>query len=120
MFLEVEIGSPPFPVMTVHQAKGLEFDFVFVGNLGAGVSPSNAHRLEQDFRQYRHNPPAVVHQITSAQWHDDIRQHFVAYSRAKFALILLATDNQLRQTGARTASFGYQGGSWVRQNIPRL
>ena len=106
--------------MTVHQAKGLEFDFVFVGNLGATVSSNNAHRLEEDLRQYRQNPPNVVHAVAAAQWHDDIRQHFVAYSRAKFALVLVATDGQLRRTGVQTASFGYQGGSWVRQNIPRL
>lgn len=109
-----------FPIMTVHQAKGLEFDFVFVGNLGASVSSSNAHQLEQVFRQFRLSPPTVTHPIASAQWHDDIRQHFVAYSRAKFALILLATDSQLRKTGTETASFGNQGGSWARQNIPRL
>ncbi|MET0462590.1 MAG: ATP-dependent helicase [Chitinophagaceae bacterium] len=109
-----------FPIMTVHQAKGLEFDFVFVGNLGAGIWGSNAHRLEHDFRPFRESPPTVVHSIPSAQWHDDIRQHFVAYSRAKFALILVATTGQLRKSGAETASFGHQGGSWARQNIPRL
>jgi DNA helicase-2/ATP-dependent DNA helicase PcrA len=117
-----EVVCPPgyFPIMTVHQAKGLEFDFVFVGNLGGSVSASNAHQLEQDLRQYRHHPPAVVHTIADAQWHDDIRQHFVAYSRAKYALVLVATDGQLRNGGGQTASFGSQGGGWVRQNVPRL
>jgi DNA helicase-2/ATP-dependent DNA helicase PcrA len=117
---EVVCPAGFFPIMTVHQAKGLEFDFVFVGNLGATVSPSDAHRLEQDLRGYRVSPPAVVHPIAAAQWHDDIRQHFVAYSRAKYALVLVATDGQLRKTAADTASFGNQGGSWVRQNVPRL
>ena len=117
---EVVCPSGYFPIMTVHQAKGLEFDFVFVGNLGGSVSSNNAHRLEEDLRPFRFNPPAVVHPIADSQWHDDIRQHFVAYSRAKFALVLMATDGQLRKTGAQTASFGYQGGGWVRQNIPRL
>lgn len=109
-----------FPIMTVHQAKGLEFDFVFVGNLGAAVSANDAHRLEEDLRQFRYSPPLVTHSIDDTPWHDDIRQHFVAYSRAKFALILVATDNQLRKSGAATASFGNQGGAWVRQNVPRL
>jgi DNA helicase II / ATP-dependent DNA helicase PcrA len=109
-----------FPIMTVHQAKGLEFDFVFVGNLGGSVSASNAHQLEEDMRPYRFNPPAVLHPIAASQWHDDIRQHFVAFSRAKFALVLVATDGQLRKTGAETASFGNQGGGWVRQNTQRL
>jgi DNA helicase-2/ATP-dependent DNA helicase PcrA len=117
---EVVCPAGYFPIMTVHQAKGLEFDFVFVGNLGASVSPNNAHHLEQDLRQYRYNPPAVVHSVADAQWHDEIRQHFVAFSRAKFALVLLATDGQLRTASGQTASFGNQGGGWVRQNIPRL
>ena len=117
---EVVCPAGYFPIMTVHQAKGLEFDFVFVGNLGGSVSASDAHRLEQDLRQYRSNPPTVVHAIAASQWHDDIRQHFVAYSRAKYALVLLATDGQLRKAGTETASFGNQGGAWVRQNVPRL
>lgn len=109
-----------FPIMTIHQAKGLEFDFVFVGNLGASVQPSNAHQLEQDLRQFRHTSPLVVHTINDAKWHDDIRQHFVAYSRARYALMLVASDNQLRKSGYQTASFGNQGGGWVRQNVQRL
>lgn len=117
---EVVCPAGYFPIMTIHQAKGLEFDFVFVGNLGSSVSASDAHQLEQDLRRYRYNPPTVVHTTAAAQWHDDIRQHFVAYSRAKYALVLLATDSQLRKSGSQTASFGNQGGAWVRQNIPRL
>ena len=109
-----------FPIMTVHQAKGLEFDFVFVGNLGLAVWDSSSHHLEQDLLQFRHSPPAVVHSIDDAQWHDDVRQHFVAYSRAKYALILVAGDSQLRKKANQTASFGGQGGGWVRQNILRL
>ncbi|GIW90605.1 MAG: hypothetical protein KatS3mg109_1037 [Pirellulaceae bacterium] len=117
---EVVCPAGFFPIMTVHQAKGLEFDFVFVGNLGSIVSPSDAHQLEQDLRTYRVSPPGVVHSIRDAACHDEIRQHFVAYSRAKYALVLLATDNQLRKTGQQTASFGNEGGSWVRRNISRL
>ena len=117
---EVVCPAGYFPIMTVHQAKGLEFDFVFVGNLGGGLWSSNAHQLEQDLRPFRLNPPAVTHSIPAAQWHDDIRQHFVAFSRAKFALAMIASDSQLRKTGAQTASFGNNGGPWVRQNIQRL
>ena len=117
---EVVCPSGFFPIMTVHQAKGLEFDFVFVANLGGTVSSSYSHQLEEDLRPFRFSPPAVVHPIADSRWHDDIRQHFVAFSRAKFALILLATDNQLTKTGAQTASFGNQGGGWARHTVPRL
>ena len=117
---DVVCPSGYFPIMTVHQAKGLEFDFVFVGNLGNSVWDSSSHHIEQDLRRFRRNPPAVIHPITDAQWHDDIRQHFVAYSRAKHALILVASDSQLRKRATQTASFGGQGGGWVRQNALRL
>ena len=109
-----------FPIMTVHQAKGLQFDFVFVGNLGISVRDSSSHHLEQDLRVFRHNPPAVVHPISEAQWHDDIRQHFVAYSRAKHSLVLIASNGQMRKDASETASFGGQGGGWVRQNVRTL
>ena len=109
-----------FPIMTVHQAKGLQFDFVFVGNLGLGIWDSSAHHIEQDLRQFRNSFPSVIHSISDAQWHDDIRQHFVAYSRAKHALILVASNGQLSRKATETASFGGQGGGWVVQTVPRL
>ena len=109
-----------FPIMTVHQAKGLEFDFVLVGNLGANVGDGVEHHLENGLRRFRRNFPAVVHRIEDARWHDDIRRHFVAYSRAKHAVVLVASDGQLRKTGGQTASFGGEGGDWVNQNVLRL
>ena len=117
-----EVMCPPgyFPIMTVHQAKGLEFDFVFVGNLGNGVRDSSSHHIEQDFRPFRRNSPAIAHSIADAKWHDDIRQHFVAYSRAKYSVVLVASNSQLRKQATQTASFGGQGGGWVLQNVPRL
>ena len=117
---EVVCPSGYFPIMTVHQAKGLEFDFVFVGNLGLAIWGSSSHHLEQDLRKFRRNLPAIVHPVDDARWHDDIRQHFVAYSRAKHSLILVAGDSQLRKKPHETASFGGQGGGWVLQNVPLL
>ena len=116
-----EVMCPPgyFPIMTVHQAKGLEFDFVFVGNLGMGIWDSSSHHIEQDLRPFRKNPPAIIHSIADAQWHDDIRQHFVAYSRAKYALVLVASDSQLRKPATTTASFGGQGGGWGAPECPK-
>ena len=117
---EVVCPAGYFPIMTVHQAKGLEFDFVFVGNLGNSVRDNDSHHIEQDLRQFRITPPAIVHSIAEAQWHDDIRQHFVAFSRAKYALVLVASNGQIRKLGTETASFGGQGGGWVRQNVLTL
>ena len=117
---EVVCPTGFFPIMTIHQAKGLEFDFVFVGNLGSSVKESNAHQLEQDLRRFRIKEPDVFHPIKESKWHDDIRQHFVAYSRAKYSLVLVASASQLRKKAHESASFGGEGGGWVRQNVPRL
>ena len=106
--------------MTIWQSKGLEFDFVFVGNLGANVSASPTHQLEADFLPYRTNPPNITHTPVQLAWHDDIRLHFVAYSRARYSLVLLATNNQLRKQAGQTASFGAGGGPGLRQSLPRL
>jgi DNA helicase-2/ATP-dependent DNA helicase PcrA len=43
------------PVMTMHQAKGLEFPFVFVGHLGETASISSNHELESLFSKYPSN-----------------------------------------------------------------
>ena len=117
-----EVICPPgkFPIMTIHQAKGLEFDFVFVGNLGGKSFGDNSQRLENDLRRFRVNPPAIFHSIEDSQWHDDIRLHYVAYSRAKQALVLAAADSQLRKKAAQTASFEGDGGGRVRQRFNRL
>ncbi len=109
-----------FPIMTIHQAKGLEFDFVFVGNLGYSVSVDSGQSLEADLRPFRTSPPVVVHSPEDAAWHDAVRLQFVAYSRARYALILIATDGQLRKDGQQTAAFGGLGGPGIRQTIPRL
>jgi len=109
-----------FPIMTIWQAKGLEFDFVFVGNLGGNVSASATHQLEADFLPFRTNTPSITHTADELAWHDEIRLHFVAYSRARYSLVLLATNTQLRKQGSQTASFGGGGGPRIRQTIERL
>jgi DNA helicase-2/ATP-dependent DNA helicase PcrA len=79
------------PVMTMHQAKGLQFPFVFVGHMGEDLQVSIAHRLETQLSQFPTNlarsfarlPEAVRAEL------DLIRQYYVAYSRAQWALILV-------------------------------
>lgn len=108
------------PLMTIHQSKGLEFDFVFAGNLGRSVSPDSAHIIEKDYSTYRKTPGGSQHSIEQLAWQDDIRKHFVTYSRAKHALILLATDGQLRKRGNSTSSFSQNGGTWFKNEYPPI
>jgi DNA helicase-2/ATP-dependent DNA helicase PcrA len=115
-----EVISPPgrVPIMTIHQSKGLEFDFVFVGTLGRSVAVDAAIRLQDLCRPYRRKPPVFAHSTQDLAWHDDVRAHYVAYSRAKHALVLLATNSQLAKNA--TASFGVGGGTEFSRRYAKL
>ncbi len=115
-----EIICPPgrFPIMTVHQAKGLEFPFVFVSNLGIQEGQVGAElQLEDAMRPFRidHSLPVFNPQVRADQ--DRIRFFYVAYSRAKYSLILLTTNNELRNQGI---GFGGYGRQWFTDEIQQL
>ena len=117
--LEDEICPPGrFPVMTVHQAKGLQFPFVFVGYLGFTSSPSPVHQLEDAVRPFRASAPRYEFTQVERALHDDVRMLYVAYSRAQYALILLAERGQLK--GQNKPAVGGAGFAWFNQLVPRL
>jgi len=92
-----DVIVPPgmVPIMTMHQAKGLEFPFVFVGHLGENPQVSASHELETLFSAYPANPARAFTRAPADERAemDLIRQYYVAYSRAKYALILLGTNS---------------------------
>jgi DNA helicase-2/ATP-dependent DNA helicase PcrA len=93
-----EVICPPgmVPVMTMHQSKGLEFPFVFVGHMGESAKVGPSHHLETLFSAYPANPARSFPrrpEVERAQM-DLIRQFYVAYSRAEYALIFLGTTAQ--------------------------
>jgi DNA helicase II / ATP-dependent DNA helicase PcrA len=94
---EDEICPPGrVPIMTMHQSKGLQFPFVFVGHMGQNWEASATHRLETEFGQFPGNPARAFPRLpedTRAEL-DLIRQYYVAYSRAEYALILMGTNQQ--------------------------
>jgi len=120
---EEEIICPPgrFPIMTVHQAKGLEFPFVFVANIGVQQARIGAEfQLEDQFRPFRINPATPSLLLFTAQQRaeqDYIRFFYVAYSRAQYALILLTTASELRNQGL---GFGGYGRTWFEQQVQRI
>ncbi|WP_165847814.1 ATP-dependent helicase [Ammonifex thiophilus] len=117
---EVVCPRGSFPVMTIHQAKGLEFDFVFVGRLGSACAPRGEHRLEAEMAQFRREPPMFAFRPEELALQDDVRLYYVAYSRAKYALILLVTKDQLRRSASETVSFGGEGGVGMRRRFQKL
>jgi DNA helicase-2/ATP-dependent DNA helicase PcrA len=88
---EYEDPNQPFPkgyvqVMTIHQAKGLEFPVVVVGSLDVQIS--SAKQVDRDLQAYYRRPPFEPEsRITEF---DRMRLHYVAFSRPEKLLVLTA------------------------------
>ena len=90
---DADVICPPgmVPIMTMHQSKGLEFPFVFVGHMGENYEIGRSHHLETLFAAYPANSARSFPRRPEADRAemDLIRQYYVAYSRAEYALIFL-------------------------------
>jgi DNA helicase-2/ATP-dependent DNA helicase PcrA len=115
---DVIVPAGMVPVMTMHQSKGLEFPFVFVGHLGENPNISAAHELETLFSGYPANPARTFTRAPASERAemDMIRQYYVAYSRAKYALILLGTKTHFSK---QTVPLGPVR-NWVRHRTNEL
>jgi len=88
---EYEDPDQPSPkghvqVMTIHQAKGLEFPVVVVGSLDRQIG--TAKQVDRDLEPYYRRPPfEPEHRITLF---DRMRLHYVAFSRPQKVLVLTA------------------------------
>jgi DNA helicase-2/ATP-dependent DNA helicase PcrA len=115
-----EVICPPgrLPIMTVHQAKGLEFPFVFVAKVGIQQIKIGAElQLEDALRPFRVSvvPSPFTTQQRAEQ--DYIRFFYVAYSRAQYALVLLGHARELARQGI---GFGGYGRRWFEQHVQRV
>ena len=107
-----------FPIMTVHQAKGLEFPFVFVSKIGIqNVRIGAELQVEDIMHQFRINPVPRIFSPQQRAEQDYIRFFYVAYSRAIYSLVLLATNSELRNQGI---GFGGYGRQWFTNKVQRL
>lgn len=88
---EYEDPNQPFPkgyvqVMTIHQAKGLEFPVVVVGSLDVQIS--SAKQVDRDLHPFYQRPPfEPENRVTEF---DRMRLHYVAFSRPEKLLVLTA------------------------------
>ncbi len=73
-------------VMTIHQAKGLEFPVVVVGSLSVHVRTQKA--VDQDLSPHYQRP--LFEPETRITEFDRMRLHYVAFSRAQHLLVLSA------------------------------
>lgn len=78
-------------VMTVHQAKGLEFPIVVVNNLGDTPRSGSDHWTEDFLAPWSRRKPFGTAQARAEQ--DFVRRYYVAYSRARNLLILCGRQN---------------------------
>lgn len=94
-----EVITPPdrLPIMTVHQAKGLEFPFTFVYGLDDNVRENidSSIRLEEEMLQFRNHQLPMIFTPKDRATQDMIRFFFVAFSRAQYALILLVPADEM-------------------------
>ena len=106
------------PIMTIHQSKGLEFPFVFVYGLSTW-KPDKGNVLLEDILRLYSDPghlPLKDGEIEAMATLDVARMFFVAYSRAQYALILLANKKDLKSPG-----IGCGGNGWnMFYKLPKL
>ena len=90
---EYEDPDQPFPkahvqVMTIHQAKGLEFPVVVVGSLSTQLS--SPKQIDRDLGLFYHRPPFEPENRVTL--FDRMRLHYVAFSRPQKVLVLTAHE----------------------------
>jgi DNA helicase-2/ATP-dependent DNA helicase PcrA len=126
------------PLMTIHQAKGLEYPFVIV-DISSDYSQNN---VKQRFRRFPENPSSVqelendlaphcpIGQLRLARgalqrtFDDLTRLYYVAYSRPHEILLLVGLDACLRySTSIRHVATGWRSDSswsWITPVTGRL
>lgn len=120
-------------IMSIHQAKGLQFPVVVV-DVGSDFErnyhqqafkrfpkgPGQEHRLEDELRRYADMGPPARPQLDRA-FDDLVRKFFVAYSRAQDLLILVGL-NSVRSGRVLHIALGWlRNGGWAwKSGIPYL
>lgn len=109
----------PFPVdrlpfLTIFQAKGLEFPFVFVATKTSDApTTSAAHEAEDLLHPFRAEAPHRVFDAAQRAVQDYARLFYVAHSRAQYSLTILATNDQLANDAPH---LGRGGGTWISEH----
>lgn len=89
---EIVLEEHSINIMTIHQAKGLEFEVVFVVRPDNHPYESDTHIIEDELDPYITRPtkPASRRSRSKRAAEDVVRLFYVAYSRAKRLLCITA------------------------------
>ena len=107
-------------VMTIHQAKGLEFPVVVVGSL-ATYRPGAPNRVDRDLGPFYHRPPFEPEDRITL--FDRMRLHYVAFSRPEKLLVLTSNEQPkgsfcLHVAGASSVALCATGISSLHSDSP--
>lgn len=102
------------PIMTIFQAKGLQFPFVFLATWDRDQpTPSGAHIAEDLLYPFRRDTPPQRFDAAERAVQDFARLFYVAHSRAQHGLVICATDRQRTEDAPHLGPEGY---GWIRDN----
>jgi DNA helicase-2/ATP-dependent DNA helicase PcrA len=106
------------PIMTIHQSKGLEFPFVFVGTLTERDDPGKEHYLESELSQFLLDPERrfSYESAEDRARRDLVRKYYVAQSRAQYGLVLAGSSSQI---GKDKVPMGPHA-NWLQRNVLTL
>jgi DNA helicase-2/ATP-dependent DNA helicase PcrA len=118
---EDDLPTDRLPIMTIHQAKGLQFPIVFVSSLSPArnqLAPGTGILLERDLSQFRMlpYPGEVVASPDEKATQDLVRSYFVAFSRAQCSLILSASNTEISRGGVGLGP----NQEWLRRNVQNI
>lgn len=118
---QFENHEQPFPsghvlVMTIHQAKGLEFPVVVVGSLDWRVP--NLKDIDNRLRRYYHSPQNEP--VDSITLFDFMRKYYVAFSRAINLLVLTGNQRKGISTHFQGITEGLPRWPYVQQDLLSL
>ncbi|MEM2900318.1 MAG: ATP-dependent helicase, partial [Thermoplasmata archaeon] len=92
--VDYEIVPGYVQVMTVHQAKGLEFPIVFVDSLDSIFHPEEAAYILEDLLVPFSKNQRTMNSSMNRATQDLVRFYYVAFSRAKNLLFLFGSKEQ--------------------------
>jgi len=99
------------PIMTIFQAKGLQFPFVFVAGIrNESGAPTGTHEAETLLHRFRRNQSPLTFTEGQRAGQDVARLYYVAYSRAQYGLFILA---QYTDVDYGALPLGVGGREWL-------